>query len=71
MSPTEFLVSPESLTRIKRKALLPTITPGQAKRLRLEPVATVDDTTMTVYQQRVENACDRSDVMVMVPFEQT
>jgi hypothetical protein len=38
MSPTKFLVSPESLARIKRKASLPDITPDQAKRLRLEPL---------------------------------
>lgn len=66
MSPAEFLVSPDKLTKIKRKASVPTITQGQAKRLCLEPVATVGDSTMTLYQQRVENTCDRLDIMVMI-----
>lgn len=71
MSPNLYIASTPALTSIKRKASLPEISPSQAKRFRLESLPTADETTVTKYQERVDQTCDRSSLMVMIPFEQT
>lgn len=71
MSPNLYIVSTPALASIKRKASLQEISPSQAKRFRLEPLPTADETTVTKYQERVDQACGRSSLMVLIPFEQT
>ncbi|KAJ9660964.1 hypothetical protein H2201_006692 [Coniosporium apollinis] len=74
MSPTSFVTSAESLSPIKRRAHLPTITENQAKRLCLRPPPLPTDRTISEYTDRISSmypSDDRPTIQVAIPFEKT
>src|SRR5204863_5644941 len=73
MSPTSFLISSETISPVKRKAHLPSVTLNQAKRFRLNPAPRANDKTIEQYHQRVSEALleDQSKLQVAIPFDQT
>lgn len=72
MSPLSYLSSTMALSPIKRKTSLPSITAGQAKKLRLDPAATKDDSTIEIYHRRTQELLpgERDKICVRVPFDQ-
>jgi hypothetical protein len=73
MSPTSFLVASETISPLRRKTPLPSITTNQAKRFRLDPAPIAEDKTILQYHQRVSQALpeDRPKLQIAIPFEKT
>jgi len=70
MSTTQYLTCPEVISSLKRKVSLPTITPAQAKACRLDPQPDLNDVTIADYHERVSKVVGRSQIQVMIPFDQ-
>lgn len=70
MSLTPYLASSEVTSSLKRKASLPTITPVQAKVLRLDPHPDLNHVTIVDYYEHASRIADRSHIRVMIPFDQ-